>query len=75
MHFAEEMVRESTVVVETTEVCATDVADLEFLVARGTRRIGEGLQFPFAAFFLVFGGSNFVELVDCKAHATEISKH
>jgi hypothetical protein len=65
MHFTEEVVRESTIVVETTEVRATDVTDLELLVAGGTRSIGKGLELPFAGLFLMLGGSNFVEFVDC----------
>lgn len=35
VHLAVEVVRKATIVVQTTEVCAAHVADLEFLVTRG----------------------------------------
>jgi hypothetical protein len=33
MHLAIKVVRETAVVVEPTEICTTDIADLQFLVA------------------------------------------
>jgi hypothetical protein len=48
VHLSVEVICEAAIVIEATEVCATDVADLEFLVARGPRRIGQRLQLALA---------------------------
>lgn len=65
MHFSKEVIRQSAVVIETTEVCAAHVADLQLLVTGGAGGVLEVLEFPLAGFFLVFGGAGFVELVVC----------
>lgn len=63
VHFSKEVVRQSAVVIETTEVCAAHVADLQLLVTRGAGGVLEVLQFSLAGFLLVFGGAGLVELV------------
>lgn len=47
VHFSVKVVGEAAVVVEAAEVGATHVADLELLVARGARRVGERLKLLF----------------------------
>lgn len=64
VHLAVEVVRQPAVVVEPGEVRAADVADLQLLVARGPRGVGEGLEFALARLLLVLGGADLVELVE-----------
>jgi len=45
MHLAIKMISQPPVVVESRQVRAADVADLQLLVARGTRRFRQFLQF------------------------------
>lgn len=64
VHLSEEMIRQTTVVIESTKVCAAHVADLQFLVAGGAGGILEIFEFALAGFLLVFGSANLVEFVE-----------
>lgn len=56
------MVRQPPIVIQPTEISATDVTDLEFLVARGPRRVGERLEFALLLLLGLLGGADFEEL-------------
>lgn len=60
MHLAEEMISQSAVIIETTQIRAAHVADLQFLVPRWTRCILEILQVALAYLLLVFGRPDLV---------------
>lgn len=64
MHLSEEVIRQTTVVIQSTEVCAAHIADLQFLVARGAGGILEVFEFALTSFLLVFGGADLVEFVE-----------
>lgn len=51
MHLAVEVVGQAAIVVEAAQVGAAHVADLQLLVARGARRVGQGLEFALAVGF------------------------
>ena len=74
MHFSKKVVCQSTIVVKTTQVCTAHVADLQFLMARGTGGILKVLQFPLAGLFLVFGSAGFVQFVQRKSHGTGLAE-
>ena len=74
MHFSKKVVCQSTIVVKTTQVCAAHVANLQFLVARGTGGILEVLQFPLTRLLLVFGSAGFVQFVKRKSHRTGLAE-
>lgn len=63
VHLAVEVVGEAAVVVEPAEVGAADVADLQLLVARGTGRVGEGLELLLAVELGLRGLAHAEELV------------
>lgn len=63
VHLPEEMIRQAAVIVETAQVCAAHVADLQLLVPGWARGILEILQVALADFFLVFGGADLVQLI------------
>jgi hypothetical protein len=48
MHLPVEVVGEAAVIVEAAQVCAADVADLQLLVARGPRSVGQRLELALA---------------------------
>ena len=64
VHLSEEVVRQTAVVVQSREISATDVADLQLLVARGTRCILEVLELTLALFLLVLCCANLVQFVE-----------
>lgn len=61
MHFAIKVIRQPAIVVQTTQVGAAHVADLQLLVAGGAGRVGEGFQLALLFFLGDFGGADFVE--------------
>lgn len=63
MHLSEEVIRQSSVIIKSAEVGATDVAHLQFLVAGRSGGILEVLQITLGSFLLVFRGANLVHLV------------
>jgi hypothetical protein len=60
VHFAEEVVGQPAIVIETTQIGSADVADLQLLMTGGTGGILEILEFALARLFLVFGGTDLV---------------
>ena len=64
MHLPVKVIGEAPVVIETAEVGAADVADLELLVARGARGVGELLELALALGFGLAGLVDAVHLVD-----------
>lgn len=74
MHFPEEMIRQSTVVVKATQIRAAYVADLQFLMTGWTRGILEIFQFPLIGLFLVLGGADLVQFVKCDGHGTSLAQ-
>ena len=62
MHLAVKMIRESTIIVQATEIRATHVADLQFLVARRARGVGQCFKIPLLVFFRGLGDANLVVL-------------
>lgn len=54
MHLSKEVICQSSVVVESTQVGTAYVADLQLLVARGTGGILEVLEVALAALLLMF---------------------
>lgn len=63
MHFSEEVVRQTPVVIESAEVGAANVADLQLLVTRRTGGILEVLELAFAGLLLVLCGADLVHLI------------
>jgi len=74
MHLPVKMVRQSPIVIQPTEIGATDVADLELLVARGTRRVGERLQFALFLLLGLLGGAHFEEFCQRARYAAFFAK-
>lgn len=60
MHLSEKVIRQPSIVVEATQVRATHIADLQFLMARRTGRILEILQIPLATFLLLLCRADFM---------------
>lgn len=65
VHFTEEMIRQSTIVIETTQICAANIAYLQLLMTRRARGILQILQFALARFLLVFGCADLVQFIVC----------
>lgn len=63
MHFSEEVIRQSSVVIKSTEVGPAHVADLQLLVAGWAGGILEVLQVALGCFLLVFRGADLVHLI------------
>lgn len=61
MHLAVEMIRQSSIVVQSTQIRTTHVADLQFLMAAGARGVGQGFEVALFFFFAGLGGADFVE--------------
>jgi len=68
------MVRQAPVVVEPAEVCAADIADLQFLVARRPRGVGQVLELPLAIEFRLGGLADLVKLVDGLEYLTLLAQ-
>lgn len=60
VHLSKEVICQSSVVVESTQVGTTDVADLQLLVARRTGGILEILEVALAGLLLMFRCADFV---------------
>lgn len=60
VHLSEEVICQSSIVVESTQVGTADVADLQLLVTRRTGGILEVLEVALASLLLMFGGAHFV---------------
>lgn len=73
MHLAEEVVGETAVVVEAREVCAADVADLQFLVSRRARGVRESLELTFLVLLLNLQQPDAMELLHCHVHCSYFS--
>lgn len=74
MHLSEEVVCQSSVVVESTKVCAAHIADLKLLVTRGTRRVGKSLELTFAVFFQLLLLSNAEVLCHGRVDTTQLAQ-
>lgn len=48
MHLAVEVIREAAVVVQTTEICSTDIAYLQFLMSGRARSLAERFKLALA---------------------------
>jgi hypothetical protein len=64
MHLAEEVVCQASVIVESAQISAANVANLKFLVARRTRSIRQGLKLAFLLVLPLFKLSYFPKLGD-----------
>lgn len=74
MHLSVKVIRQATVVIKSTEVRTADVADLKFLMSRGTRGVGERFELFLTVGFGLRGLANAEELVlgtGDFAHGTE----
>ena len=60
MHFPIKMICQSSIVIESAQICPTNIADLQFLMSTGTRGVRQGLEL---ALFFLFGGSGDTDLV------------
>ena len=58
------MVRQPPVIIQSTEVRAAHVADLQLLVSRRTGRVRQRFQLALEDFLLVLRLADFVEFVD-----------
>lgn len=63
VHLAEEVVCQAPVVIQSAEVGAADVADLQLLVTGRTGGVLKVLEVALACFLLVFRGADLVHLV------------
>lgn len=63
VHLPVEVVRQTAIVVESTQIGAANIADLQLLVARRAGRVGQGLELALAGLFLVFGRTDLEQLV------------
>ena len=74
MHLSEEMVGQPSVVVQSAQVGAADVADLQFLVTRRTRGILEVLEITLISFFLMLCCSDFVHFIQGHCDRTSFAE-
>lgn len=74
VHLAEEVIRQTTVVIQSTEVCAAHVADLQFLVAGGAGCVLKVLELALAGFLLMFGRADLVKFVEGESDGTGFSE-
>lgn len=63
MHLSVKMIRQTTIIIQSTQIRSTHITHLQFLVARWTRGIRESLEFTLVCFLLVLCGANLVEFV------------
>lgn len=63
MHLSEEVVCQSAIIIESTQVCAANVADLELLVAGWARGILEVLEVALISLLLVLRRADLVHFV------------
>lgn len=75
MHLPIEMVRQSPIIIQTRQVSSADIADLQFLMSRGTGCIRKGLEFAFLFLFGSFGGANFVVFQDGECDRGRFAKN
>ena len=64
MHLSIEMIRQTSVIVQPTQIRSTYITDLQFLMPRRTRCVGKGFEFPLLLLFGRFSDVDFVELGD-----------
>lgn len=64
MHLSVEMIRQTSVIVQPTQIRSTYITDLQFLMPRRTRRIGKGFEFTLLLLLGRFSDVDFVELGD-----------
>ena len=69
MHLAEEMIRQTPVVIQSREICATDITDLQFLMPTRSLCVRERFQISFQLFLLNFLMLQIVELLHCQIDA------
>lgn len=75
MHLSEEMVRQPTIVIETTQVRAADIAHLQLLVTRRSGGILKILQFSLTRFLLVLGCADLVKFVQGLCDGAGFAQH
>lgn len=68
MHLAVKVIRQSPIVIQSTQIRTTHVADLQFLMSAGARGVGQGFELALFLFFAGFGGADFVEFGVCGVH-------
>ena len=74
MHLPIEVIRQSSIVIQSTQIRPADVTDLKFLMPRRTRGVGKGFQLSFFFLFGGFGGADFVELLDGEVYRSRFAK-
>lgn len=64
MHFPIKVIRQPPIIVQSTQIRATHITNLQFLVTRRPGGVREGFQLSFFFFFGRFGGADFVVFVN-----------
>lgn len=75
MHLPIKVIRQSPIIVQSTQIRATHVADLQFLVTRRPGGVGEHFQISFFFFFGGFGSADFMMLEDCEGDGRGFSEY
>ena len=75
MHLAEEVICQAAIVIKAREVCATDVAHLQLLVAGWTRGVGERFKLALLVFLLNLQQSDAVELLHSQIHCSLLTQN
>lgn len=74
MHLPIKVIRKATIIIQATEICAADVAHLQFLMSRGSRGVRYVFQFALASFLLVLCGADFEEFGHGKGDGAHFAK-
>lgn len=75
VHLAEEVVCQSSVIVQSAQVRAAHVADLQLLVARWPGCILQVLEITLEGFLLMLCGPDFVHLVQGHCDGARLAQH
>lgn len=75
MHLAEEVVRQSSVIVESAQVRAAHVTDLQLLVTRWTGCILQVFEIALDSLLLVLCGADLVHLIQGQCDRARLAEH
>ena len=62
MHLSIEMVRQSPIIIQTTQIRPTNITDLQLLVTRRAAGVAQGFKLAFFVLFGSFGDTDFMML-------------
>ena len=60
MHLPIKVIRQPPIIIQSAQIRAANITDLEFLMAGRARGIAQGFEFALFFFFCGFGDANFV---------------